>query len=157
MGLMSRARVLGYRSAPREGGGTYLFLPAWKRRKVRKVVPMGVYTSRHGSGPFVPLEGRFSASDPEFLGKFPALFEFLAEVFTEEGVPRITSTLLVSCEDGVWKLALTDRASAGGKFDYKLWVSGQTLFEALASLDKQLRDSGADWRKFPKWEKPGRR
>jgi hypothetical protein len=94
--------------------------------------------------------------DPEFLARLPALYEFLAEQMTAEGFPRVTSTLQVSCEDSLWKVALTDRAQKGGTFDYKLWRSGDTLFNALEALDAALQSGTADWRKFPKWVAPRR-
>jgi len=130
----------------------------WRRwRPKRKVLAMGVYTKRHGSEHDVSSGGRFAATDAEMAEKFPALIEFLTEALDEAGKVRVTSTLLVSCEDGRWKVCLVDRAQLGGKFDYKLWVSGDTLYGALKALDDQLQDGSAEWRRFPKWEAPKKR
>lgn len=112
---------------------------------------MGVYTNRHDSSPTVDPNARWAAADSDLAGSCPALVEFLCEQRDEEGRTRVTSTLLVSTEDGLWKVALTDRAQQGGSFDYKLWRSGATLMEALRALDGSLQDGSADWRKFPKW------
>jgi hypothetical protein len=111
---------------------------------------MGVFTSRaavsSGSSP-----SKYAASDPELSSRFPALAEFLTEALTDEGRPRVTSTLGVSCEDGVWKLCLTDRAQAGEKWDFKLWKSGATLFAAFQAVDAELQGGSPEWRRFAKW------
>lgn len=118
---------------------------------------MGQFTSRHGSDPNSNAGGRWAAEDIAWAEKFPALLEFLTERETEDGKPRITSTMLVVAEDGLWKLCLTDRAQANGNFDYKLWKSGETLHDALLALDHDLQQATAEWRKFPKWKPPQRR
>lgn len=118
---------------------------------------MGQYTQRHASVSENGAVSRWAAADEDLQKRCPALVEFLTEQLDDEGKPRVTSTLMVSCEDGRWKLCLTDRAQAGGKFDYKLWVSGETLWEAFSSLDASLAEANADWRRFPRWEQPKRR
>lgn len=117
---------------------------------------MGVYTHRHDSVQHGADSPRWAAADERLAAMCPALVEFLTECRTEDGVPRITSTVGVSCEDGYWKVCLTDRAQQGGKVDYKLWKSGNTLEEAFRLLDKDLQDGTAEWRKFPKWTPPKR-
>jgi hypothetical protein len=127
-------------------------------RLKRKVVNgMGVFTSRHDSTAANSPGGRWAAADSDLAGTCPALLEFLTEREDENGKPRVTSTLLVAAEDGVWKACLTDRAQVGGKFDYKLWKTGMTLADALQALDRDLQEGTAEWRKFPKWEPQKRR
>jgi hypothetical protein len=113
---------------------------------------MGMYTSRHDSGAQASSVGRWAAADSDLAAACPALVEFLTEREDEEGRARVTSTLLVLCEDGLWKVCLTDRAQPGGKFDYRLWKSGPTVMQALQALDVSLQEATAEWRKTPKWE-----
>lgn len=96
---------------------------------------------------------RLAAEDASLAGKFPALVEYLTEQVREDGTLRTTSTLLVSCEDGYWKVCLTDRAGPAGKWDYKVWLSGNSLFEAFQSLDQALQDNTTGWRKYEPWGK----
>jgi hypothetical protein len=112
---------------------------------------MGQYTGRHGSSAEGAVVGRYSATDVEASTMFPALLEFLTERETEDGKPRVTSTLSLSAEDGVFKLCLTDRAQKGSSYDYKLWVSGESIQACLGSIEGMLADGSAVWRKFPKW------
>lgn len=126
-------------------------------RPKRKVVPMGQFTERHGSSPATGESSRWAVTDDDFAALYPALYEFLAEAASEQGVPRVTSTLLVSAEEGLWKACLIDRAQKGSSFDYTLWKSGKTLERALAALDESIRDGSAEWRKRPKWEAQKRR
>lgn len=124
----------------------------------RKVVNgMGVYTARHDSVPGGAAGGRWAALDSDLASTCPALIEFLTEREDEEGRPRVTSTLLIAAEDGLWKVCLTDRAQKGGSFDYKLWKSGKTIMEALQAVDADLQEGKAEWRKYPKWEPQKRR
>lgn len=126
-----------------------------RRKKVRRNV--GVFTNRHDSGTQFDNNSRWAATDSDFAGSMPALAEFLTERLDEEGRARITSTLLILCEDGLWKACLTDRAQSGSNFDYRLWKSGATLNESLRALDTALQESTAEWRKNPKWQAQKRR
>lgn len=157
MGLLSRARVLGYRAVNLPDGRFYIYLPSHRRRRRRRVLRMGQYTQRCAAASPEYGDPRWAATDAELSKKFPAVSEFLLERLTEDGKPRVTSTLMVVAEDGMFKLALTDRAQAGGKFDYKLWRSGTTFYEAMNAIESCLEDGSADWRKFPKWEAAKRR
>jgi len=118
---------------------------------------MGQFTERHGSTQQGGELCRWAVTDEDFSNLYPALYEFLAEQMTEDSVPRVTSTLLVSAEEGLWKACLIDRAQKGSAFDYTLWKSGKTLERVLASLDESIRDGSAEWRKRPKWESAKRR
>lgn len=130
----------------------------WRRLLiVEDGISMGQYTRQHGSDSGENAKGRWAAGDSELEKKFPALTEFLCEQKDEEGHPRVTSTILLSAEDGLWKVCLTDRCQVGGKFDYKLWRSAPTLFGAFAACEKALVEATADWRKFPKWTKGDKR
>lgn len=156
MGTMSRARVLGYRSAVAADGRSYIYRPAHRRKRARRVVAMGQYTSHSSAAVSGVPPSRWAAMDAEMSSRFPALSEYLTEQLTEEGAPRVTSTIQVSCEDSLWKVALTDRAQKGGTYDYKLWRSGVTLLDALRAVDEALQSGVPDWRKFPKWIAPRR-
>ena len=118
---------------------------------------MGLWTDRAHPVDAPGPQPRQAAEDPEVAARFPALFEYLTEQVRDDGTPRVTSTLLVSCEDGMWKLGLTDRAGPSGKWYYKVWVSGGDMAEAFTILDKQLQDNTAQWRKYEPWSKSKKR
>jgi hypothetical protein len=116
---------------------------------------MGKYTVLSTSVPLAS-DAPFAARDARLEKLTPALLEFLTEQRTTEGAVRVTSTLGISCEEGMWKACLTDRAQPGGKYDFKLWKSAETFEDALKALDKDLQTGHAEWRKYPKWV-PGKR
>lgn len=118
---------------------------------------MGQFTSRVERNGVHAAESRFAASDEELRARFPAVFEFICEQLDDNGVQRVTSTLLVCAEEGRWKICLIDRAGVSGQWDYKLWKSGDTLFEALSALDEDLQRGNAEWRKSPKWKPNNKR
>jgi hypothetical protein len=149
MGLCSRMKVLGYREVLE--GVQLRWLPP---RKVRKVAnrrfAMGQYTQRSALRES-PSTERYAARDARLEKIVPALTEYLTERINDDGQNRVTATISVSCEDGQWKVCLTDRAQAGGKWDFKLWRSAPTLEDALKAVDKELQSPLPEWRRFAKW------
>lgn len=96
-----------------------------------------------GSGPFDGL-----VSDPAFEESFPALFEHCCLPAWEDGSPRRTSTLLFFCEEGSWKVCITDKAAGRVAF-----VSSRTFQDLLGTLDRMIQEGRLEWRKqkaFPK-------
>jgi hypothetical protein len=67
-----------------------------------------------------------TAMDSQFAGLYPVVNEMM----TYQGVQgkdfRQTCTLIVVCEDGLWKLGLKERDR-----NVSLWVSGETFNEAF--------------------------
>lgn len=82
-----------------------------------------------------------SKDGEQFAKKYPALMEYLTVSVWPEGGERTVSTLLLFCEDGVFKACLNDR-DAGRS----LWVSGASVPDALEALESTLRHGGGEWR-----------
>lgn len=82
-----------------------------------------------------------AAADPGFAAEYPCLYEQLSCIVWDDGSPRETSTLMVLCEQGVFKLGLNDRASLRST-----WVSGDTLNAALEALESGLSSGRVEWR-----------
>lgn len=71
----------------------------------------------------------------------PALSEFLSEARWDDGSPRVTGSITLFCDDGVWKLCLSDKDAGRVAF-----VSAGTPTEVFAAADKALQSSSLDWR-----------
>jgi hypothetical protein len=82
-----------------------------------------------------------AALDESWDAAFPALYEYLIATTWPDGKPREVSTLLVLAEQGKWKGMLNDRANSR-----VAWFSGDSVETLLATIDRGLRDGGADWR-----------
>jgi hypothetical protein len=76
------------------------------------------------------------------LGKrFPTVLEFLCALKWADGSPRVTGTILLFAEGGVWKAALHDRDGGAGAF-----LSAKTLTALFESLEKALVAGSLEWR-----------
>lgn len=82
-------------------------------------------------------------ADPTSLVKdHPALAEFLTSAKSPEGERRKGSCMILFCEDGLFKICLSDDDT-----QLCLWGSGASFWEALDTLEGRLQDPGADWRR----------
>lgn len=77
-----------------------------------------------------------------FASERPALYEYMTLSKYPDGSQRETSTLLVLCEMGRFKLCLSDRDRGRS-----LWTTAESIEEGLASLDEDLQLGTADWRR----------
>lgn len=82
-----------------------------------------------------------SASGDELTDRLPTLFDFLTLLRWPDDAARATGTLLLFCEDGLWKASLHDRDGARTVF-----VSGGGLLGLLAICDEALACPGTPWR-----------
>ena len=80
---------------------------------------------------------------------FPLLHEYVTAVTWADGSPRITSSLLIFFEDGIFKACINDRAAGRSG-----WATGKTVDQALSSLEAMLAGDRVEWRKA---KAPGRR
>jgi len=87
--------------------------------------------------------GGFPAADEDvgLLKAYPIIQSLLRETVWDDNTPRVTSSLLVFCEDGRWKVMLNDRDSQRVCF-----LSGTSLAGALTAMEKALSNGSADWR-----------
>lgn len=88
-----------------------------------------------------PGAGLGMAMDSLFVLGHPTLMSYLNDVVYETGERRRTSTLTIFCEGGRMKLCLSDRDT-----NRTAWATGESLEDALASLELQLESGRADWR-----------
>jgi len=80
-------------------------------------------------------------SDVEFCSKYPTLYAFLTDRTWDDGKPRVTSTLLIFLEHDVLRICINDRDSNRSAF-----ITGQTIEEALTSLEARLCAETLEWR-----------
>lgn len=71
----------------------------------------------------------------------PAIWEYLTLDVLDDGKERLTSMLCVFVEGGLVKVALQDRQEA-----QSLWVTSQSIPEALDALEARLQAGDGDWR-----------
>jgi hypothetical protein len=95
----------------------------------------------------VPPAGGASAAaspmeDQPFMKKFPAVAEFCWSTAWPDGTCRQPSTLTFFCEEGQWKVCLSERNR-----EVSLWGSGRTFEDALNTLEQRLASDKPDWRK----------
>lgn len=86
------------------------------------------------------------------LEPFPAVRSFLFDVRWEDGSPRKTGTITLMVDLGVLKAALNCRDTETSTF-----VSGQTLFQLLESIEKGLGAGTLEWRRKTPYNSNGRR
>lgn len=97
------------------------------------------YVSRPSKG--APASQLGAVVDTQLQARCPALWEYLTCDRWEDGKPRQVSTLLVFCEDGVWKACLNDRAAARS-----LWVVLDVPSGAWDAVERTLTGERPDWR-----------
>lgn len=99
------------------------------------------YVSRPPSSPGGSPPGA-APSDPSFVSRCPALWEYLTLLSWEDGAPREPATMILMVEEGRWKACLSDRATGR-----TLWRVGDTLAALLEALEGSLASGEADWRR----------
>jgi hypothetical protein len=81
-----------------------------------------------------------AAVDDTFERRCPALYEMLTcRIF--EGKARETGTVLIFCEDGLWKACISDRDN-----DRVLFRACGTLDGLWEALEGALESPAPDWR-----------
>lgn len=87
------------------------------------------------------------ASEDLILGSFPTVNEFLTRQKWPDGGDRVTGTISLSWEHGIFKAACNDRD--GGLVAF---ASDASLSGLFTTLEKGLDNSSLDWR-ASKWDK----
>lgn len=82
-----------------------------------------------------------SALGQRWVDDHPAMWEYLTLDTDDAGKERLTSMLCVFVESGVVKVALQDRQEG-----LSLWVSAQSIPEALDALEARLQAGDGEWR-----------
>jgi len=91
-----------------------------------------------------------SRAAAEWAKKYPALHEYLTMVAYPDGGKRTTSTLMLFCDDGVWKACLKDRDQARS-----LWITSDGPTGLLDDLEACLQGDVQEWRKDKEWNTGG--
>lgn len=73
----------------------------------------------------------------------PHLYEHLTATEFDDGGAREVSGLTIFVDDGVLKVALNDRSEQRSAY-----VTADTVGEALDTLERQLAEDMADWRRW---------
>lgn len=81
-------------------------------------------------------------ADRQFSKTFPAISEFCWSTAWPDGTARTPSSLTFFCEEGQWKVCLSERDR-----QVSLWGSGQTFEIALQTLEDRLASDRPDWRR----------
>lgn len=88
------------------------------------------------------VQGGGKSVESEFATLHTCLAEYLTSEAWEDGSARITSSLLIFVEGGLYKACLNDRA-----LERTGWATGPSLEACLASLDAAIASDGIEWRK----------
>lgn len=90
----------------------------------------------------------FLLEDPEWVGNYPGIWEILARQVWK-GQQIQSGRLVIYCENEKVFLCLCDKESRQICF-----CAGDSVSEALESLERQLQSGKADWRKDSrsKWD-----
>lgn len=94
------------------------------------------------------VDKRVPMPDGDFASGYPLVTEYLCTQQYDDGSPRERSALSLFCEDGMLKLALNDKAEGRS-----LYVSAESLEDALELLERALHATNAPWRLWPKGRK----
>lgn len=81
--------------------------------------------------------------DATFAGKYPTLVAYLTDDAWEDGKARETSAISFTIKDGVFQLAINDKA-----LKQSLYTTAATMTEALKLAEGALRDGTGQWRSW---------
>jgi len=90
----------------------------------------------------LPLDGPGSMHDEEFTNEWPKTWALCTSPTSDDGKSRLVSTLVFFAECGQWKVKLSER-----NVKYDLWAGGDTMREALDTLESLLMKRPVPWRK----------
>jgi len=102
---------------------------------------MSKFLKNVNAAPKVDKDSPTAATDKDFAKAHPALVEFMTLRKMDDGSPRQTSSLLIFCEDGVWKACLSERER-----ELTLWAAGDTVAELLEAMEATLQSPAPQWR-----------
>jgi len=93
---------------------------------------------------------RLPMPDDEFAAAYPTITDYLCSIRWDDGSPRVASTLTVFLQDGGIKISVNDKDGDRG-----LFVTAESLREALALAERALQADNPPWRSYPggKWKK----
>lgn len=109
-------------------------------RSIHEANNMGIFDTAFNNGESGKPDQAFT--DPDFGLKHPTLHAFLTSVVDDAGKKRLTSTVLIFCEEGHAKAVLRER-----NHDLSLWVTAKSILEAFEELEEALQNRPIEWRK----------
>ena len=96
---------------------------------------------RRDSGVLSGSPGESPAADG-FASAYPNLWEMISSARWPDGSPRVPSTLLLFCDDGMAKACLNDRDQG-----LTAWATGSGFLALLAALEAGLASDSLEWRR----------
>lgn len=79
--------------------------------------------------------------DSSFEKKYPVLAEFMQRRLWDKDKLRTPGSLVIFCEEGLFKVCLNDKDSCSVAF-----VSKKSFQEALEAAERGLKEDKLDWR-----------
>jgi len=86
-----------------------------------------------------PVEAAFN--DADFKASYPSITDHLTELRYGDGAPRVTSTLLLFCDQGVLRVCLNDRDN-----NRSVFFTSESIEGALLSMENALATNTVEWR-----------
>jgi hypothetical protein len=111
----------------------------WDNATLRTEYLMGVF-DRLPTGPNGADGGKLP-EDPDFLEKWPGLWELLTETKYPDGSARERSSLFVVIEEGTFKVSINERTR-----EMSCWGAGPTFERALDCLEGRVTSDSPEWR-----------
>lgn len=82
------------------------------------------------------------ATDEVLREWLPTLHEYVTTTRWEDGKPRKTSTVMLLCENGKWKVWVHDR-----DLKRSCWITGDCWEGVWEQTERSLKDDSLEWRK----------
>jgi hypothetical protein len=79
--------------------------------------------------------------DAAFVNAYPQLLAYLTDAYWEDGKPRELSSASFTLKDGLWQLAVNDKA-----LKQSLYTAGPTIKDCLRLAEKAIADGSGQWR-----------
>lgn len=83
--------------------------------------------------------------DAKFAAAYPTLTAYLVDATWEDGKPRELSAMSFTLKDGLFQLALNDKA-----LKQSLYTAGPTMTDCLKMAEKAILDGSGQWRSWKK-------
>jgi hypothetical protein len=90
------------------------------------------------------IEGDKLPEDKKFLEHWPGILEMMtAKQYGNTGTPREPSSLFIVCEEGQFKVSISDKTR-----ELSCWGVGATFQGALDCLEQRITSDSPEWRAY---------
>lgn len=115
--------------------GCWQYRYSWERH-----IAMAEFAERRRQAP-VRAAGSGVKRDPRVEKDFPATWDLMTTTKLKDGTSVATLTILVFCQDGLWKACVNDRQGEVSSF-----VSAETALGLLQAIEEGLAGDSLEWR-----------